>query len=66
MSAEEEQEFARAFDEADWSFIDLPNMDDHVHVAKYFEGNKECMGKETLVVHIHRVRIVCEPQQLTD
>ncbi|KAK8058536.1 hypothetical protein PG994_008984 [Apiospora phragmitis] len=34
------QEFTRAFDKADWNFTDLPNMDDHVHVAKahYFRG----------------------------
>ncbi|KAK7934964.1 acyl-CoA N-acyltransferase [Apiospora marii] len=53
VSAEEEQDFVRAFDEADWSFVDLPNMDDHVHAAKakYFAGNKECMELDYLAVH---------------
>ncbi|KAK8111065.1 uncharacterized protein PG998_007522 [Apiospora kogelbergensis] len=45
VSIDEEQGFTRAFDKADWSFIDLPGMDDHVHVAKakYLAGGKECL-----------------------
>ncbi|KAK8063946.1 hypothetical protein PG996_008598 [Apiospora saccharicola] len=53
VTPEEEQGFARAFNGADWSFVDLPGMDDHVHVAKakYFAGNKEYMELDYLAVH---------------
>ncbi|KAK8855314.1 acyl-CoA N-acyltransferase [Apiospora arundinis] len=53
VSAKEEHDFTRDFNEADWSFIDLPNMDDHVHVAKakYFAGGKEYMELDYLAVH---------------
>lgn len=60
VSSEEEHKFVRAFDEADWSFVDLPDMDDHVHVAKAkcFEGKKECMGMQTPVLAHTQVRVV--------
>ncbi|KAK7967243.1 uncharacterized protein PG986_001520 [Apiospora aurea] len=53
VSAEEEQEFTKAFDKAGWSCLDLPGMDDHVHVAKakYFERNKNCIELDYLAVH---------------